>query len=47
MSLGFESSFFNFKTNTINLNSTSTPKMPLNSVVEFYIGKVVVAIGQV
>jgi hypothetical protein len=46
-SLGFASSFFNFKANTINLNSTSTPKMPLNSVVEFYIGKVVVAIGQV
>jgi hypothetical protein len=46
-SLGFDSSFFNFKSTTITLNSTSTPKMTPNSVVEFYIGKVVVAIGQV
>jgi hypothetical protein len=46
-SLGFDSSFFNFKSTTITLNNTSTPKMPSNSVVEFYIGKVVVAIGQV
>ena len=44
---GFGSSFFNFKSNTITLNSTSTPKMTTNSVVEFYIGKVVVTIGQV
>jgi hypothetical protein len=40
-SLGFDSSFFNFKSNTITLNS------PANSVVEFYIGKVQVTIGQV
>jgi hypothetical protein len=46
-SLGFDSSFFNFKSNTITLNSTSTPKLPSNSVVEFYVGKVIVAIGQV
>jgi len=46
-SLGFDSSFFNFKSNTITLNSTSTPRLPADSVVEFYVGKVVVAIGQV
>ena len=46
-SLGFDSSFFNFKSNIITLNSTSTPKMTANSVVEFYIGKVIVTIGQV
>ncbi len=46
-SLGFGSSFFNFKSTTITLNSTSTPQMTPNSVVEFYVGKVVVAIGQV
>ena len=46
-SLGFDSSFFNFNTTSITLNSSSTPKLPANSVVEFYIGKVVVAIGQV
>ena len=45
--LGFDSSFFNFQSSTITLNSTSTPKMNANSVVEFYVGKVVVAIGQV
>ncbi len=45
--LGFDSSFFNFKSNTVTLNSTSTPPMTANSVVEFYVGKVVVAIGQV
>ena len=46
-SLGFDSSFFNFKSNTVTLNSTSTPQMTPNSVVEFYVGKVVVSIGQV
>jgi hypothetical protein len=46
-SLGFDSSFFKFKSTTVTLNSTSTPKLPPNSVVEFYVGKVVVAIGQV
>jgi hypothetical protein len=47
VSLGFDSSFFNFKSTTITLNNTSTPKMTPNSVVEFYVGKVVVVIGQV
>ncbi|HLN88804.1 MAG TPA: hypothetical protein VK253_01950 [Candidatus Binatia bacterium] len=46
-SLGFDSSFFNFKSNTITLNSASTPMLPSDSVVEFYVGKVVVTIGQV
>jgi hypothetical protein len=46
-SLGFDSSFFNFNSASITLNNTSTPKLPLNSVVEFYVGKVVVVIGQV
>jgi hypothetical protein len=32
---------------TVTLNSTSTPKLPSNSVVEFYVGKAIVAIGQV
>jgi FlaG/FlaF family flagellin (archaellin) len=44
---GFNSSFFNFNSNSITLNDSSTPKLPYNSVVEFYVGKVVVAIGQV
>jgi len=44
---GFDSSFFNFNSTSITLNASSTPKLPSNSVVEFYIGKVVVAIGQV
>ncbi len=46
-SLGFDSSFFNFKSTSITLNASSTPQLPSNSVVEFYVGKVVVAIGQV
>lgn len=46
-SLGFNSTFFNFNSTTINLNSTSTPSMPSNSVVEFYVGTVVVTLGQV
>jgi hypothetical protein len=44
---GFDSSFFNFKSSTVTLNSTSTPKMNAGSVVEFYVGKVTVVIGQV
>ena len=43
----FGSSFFNFKSNSVTLNSTTTPKFVANSVVEFYIGKVQVTIGQV
>ena len=46
-SLGFDSSFFNFKSTAITLDSHSTPKMTPNSVVEFYVGNVVVTIGQV
>jgi hypothetical protein len=46
-SLGLNSSFFNFKSTAITLDSHSTPKMAPNSVVEFYVGKVVVTIGQV
>jgi hypothetical protein len=46
-SLGFDSSFFNFNSTSITLNASSTPKLPSNSVVEFYVGKVVVVIGQV
>jgi FlaG/FlaF family flagellin (archaellin) len=44
---GFDSSFFNFNSTSITLSATSTPRLPSNSVVEFYVGKVVVAIGQV
>ena len=44
---GFDSSFFNFKSTTVTLNSTSNPQIPPNSVVELYMGKVVVTIGQV
>jgi hypothetical protein len=32
--VGFDSSFFNFKSNTVTLNSTSNPRMMPNSVVE-------------
>jgi hypothetical protein len=42
---GFDGSFFNFKSTTITLNSTSTPKLSPNSIVEFYVGKVQVSIG--
>jgi hypothetical protein len=42
---GFDSSFFNFKSTTITLNSTSTPKLSPNSIAEFYVGKVQVSIG--
>jgi hypothetical protein len=47
VSLGFDSSFFNFNSTTITLNGASTPAVTSGSVVEFYVGKVVVAIGQV
>jgi hypothetical protein len=43
----FTSSFFNFKSNSVTLNSTSIPKLAANSIVEFYIGKVIVTLGQV
>jgi hypothetical protein len=44
-SLGFDSSFFNFKSTTVTLDNLSTPKLPPNSLVEFYVGKVIVALG--
>jgi FlaG/FlaF family flagellin (archaellin) len=44
---GFDATFFNFNSTSLTLNASSTPKLPSNSVVEFYVGKVVVAIGQV
>ena len=45
--LGFDPSFFNFMSTSITLNDSSTPRIPNNSIIEFYVGKVVVAIGQV
>jgi hypothetical protein len=45
-SSGFDSSFFNFKSNSVTLNSTTSPSLPSNSVVEIYLGKVMVGIGQ-
>jgi hypothetical protein len=44
---GFDSTFFNFKSTTITLNNTSTPQITPNSIVEFYVGKVIVSFGQV
>jgi len=44
---GFNSTFFNFKNTTITLNNTTNPRIPSNSVVEFYIGKVIVTVGRV
>lgn len=46
-SSGFDSSFFNFESTTITLNSTTSPSITANSVVEFYLGKVVVSLGKV
>lgn len=46
-SIGFEPSFFNFDSTTVTLNNTTIPRITPNSVVEFYIGKVTVALGQV
>jgi hypothetical protein len=46
-SLGFDSAFFNFESTTVTLNSNTIPKLAANSVVEFYIGKVIVSLGQV
>jgi hypothetical protein len=44
---GFDPTFFRFQSTTITLNSTSNPKLPSNSVVELYVGKVLVTIGLV
>jgi hypothetical protein len=43
---GFDSDFFNFDSTTITLNSTTVPSITANSVVEFYIGKVIVSLGR-
>ncbi len=45
--LGFDRSFFNFNSTTITLDGSSTPKLAPHSTVEFYVGKVIVALGQV
>jgi len=45
--LGFDSSFFRFNSNSVTLNSTSTPKLTAGSTVEFYGGEVQVSIGAV
>jgi hypothetical protein len=44
-SQGFTQDFFNFEKQVITLNSTSSPRLPPNSVVEFYVGKVIVSLG--
>jgi hypothetical protein len=46
-SLGFDASFFNFNRTTITLSGSSSPKLLSGSTVEFYVGKVTVALGQV
>ncbi len=43
--LGFDSSFFRFSTNSVTLNSLSTPSLSSGSVVEIYAGQVSVSIG--
>jgi hypothetical protein len=45
--LGFDSNFFKFERTSITLNSTTVPRITTNSVVEFYIGKVIVTLGQI
>ena len=45
--LGFDSGFFNFKSDSIILNNSTVPRITANSVVEFYIGKVIVTLGQI
>ena len=44
---GFNSSFFHFNSTSITLNNTTNPQITPNSVVEFYLGQVIVTIGQV
>jgi hypothetical protein len=43
---GFASSFFHFNSTSITLNSTTNPKISANSVVEFYLGSVIVTVGR-
>jgi hypothetical protein len=42
---GFDANFFNFKNTVVTLNNSSSPRLPSNSVVEFYVGNVGVSIG--
>jgi hypothetical protein len=44
-SQGFAQDFFNFEKQVITLNSTSSPILPANSVVELYVGTVSVSLG--
>ena len=45
--LGFDESFFSFNSTTVTLDSTSSPSLAPNSVVEFYVGEVQVSVGAV
>jgi hypothetical protein len=44
-SQGFTQDFFNFEKQVITLNSTTSPSLPSKSVVELYVGKVIVSLG--
>jgi hypothetical protein len=44
-SQGFTQDFFNFEKQVITLDSTSSPSLPSQSVVELYVGKVIVSLG--
>jgi hypothetical protein len=44
---GFNSAFFNFQSTNLIFNSASTPKLNADSVVEVYVGNVLVNIGKV
>jgi hypothetical protein len=44
---GFDPGFFNFDSTTITLNNSTVPRITANSVVEFYIGKIIVTLGQI
>jgi hypothetical protein len=46
-SSNFNNTFFQFASTQITLNSTTNPKLAANSVCDFYLGKVMVTIGQV
>jgi len=44
-SQGFTQDFFSFEPQVVTLNSTSSPILPANSVVELYVGRVIVSLG--
>ncbi len=46
-SQGFGSSFFNFNSSTIFLNSSTSPSVFPNSTLEIYLGQVIFSVGQV